>query len=294
VIGAGRRTLRRLGPFLSLLTLVACAGNGTSTVTPASRATASPTVRPPQTATLAPARTPTPTASAPHVIAPGIEVFEVQAPSGSSELVEVFVVARIDPAKATISVRYAPTATRTVAGWRDDLSADVAANAGYFTPENTAIGLVVANGVVSGRTLLGYGGLFTVRAGPPQTVALQWLKEKPYVADRRITQAVESFPMLVRGGKVVDGIADDGDRNRRTFLAVDRSGRLLLGVSRFNFLTLRDLAAALAKDPAMAIDAALNLDGGASSGLALGGAGAALSLDSFVEVPTIIAIKSRP
>ena len=281
--------------WLGLLVSLALAACATPAVTliPASTITASPATRTPaaRQAPTAVAQAPFPTEPIP--VRPGIEILVVPLAVPGVEAGEVLVVARIDPAKVDVRVRYAPKQPRSVQSWLTDSAADVVINAGYFTQDNLATGLLIADGAINGQTYRGFGGLFAVRAGPPASLSLQWLKEQPYVADRKITQAVESFPMLVRKGKVVDGINDDGRRNRRSFVALDRSGRLLLGVSRYASLTLTDLAATLAGQPGLAIDAALNLDGGASSGLGIRAPGDALAIDSFDEVPAVITVTAK-
>jgi len=283
---------RTLAGLVVALALAACSTSA-ATSTPAPTITASPATRTPaarQTPT-AIAQPPIPTAPVP--VRPGIEILVVPLAVTGVEAGEVLVVARIDPAKVDVRVRYAPKKPLPVQTWLAAEAADIVINAGYFTQDNLATGLLIADGAITGQTYRGFGGLFAVRAGPPASLSLQWLKEKPYVADRKITQAVESFPMLVRGGKVVDGINDDGRRNRRSFVALDKSGRLLLGVSRYASLTLTDLAAVLAGQPALAIDAALNLDGGASSGLGIRAPADALSIDSFDEVPAVIVVTGK-
>jgi len=283
---------RTLAGLVVALALAACSTSA-ATSTPAPTITASPATRTPaarQTPT-AIAQPPIPTAPVP--VRPGIEILVVPLAVTGVEAGEVLVVARIDPAKVDVRVRYAPKKPLPVQTWLADEAADLVINAGYFTQDNLATGLLIADGAITGQTYRGFGGLFAVRAGPPASLSLQWLKEKPYVADRKITQAVESFPMLVRGGKVVDGINDDGRRNRRSFVALDKSGRLLLGVSRYASLTLTDLAAALAVQPALAVDAALNLDGGASSGLAIRPPADALAIDSFEAVPAVITVTGK-
>jgi hypothetical protein len=56
---------------------------------------------------------------------------------------------------------------------------------------------------------------------------------------------------------------------------------------------LTDLAQFLAQSPELAVDRALNLDGGASSGLWMGGNFAGVSTNSFDPVPSVIAVNSR-
>lgn len=273
--------------------LGACSGpaaSGVLTGPPPSATATAPALR--TTATPSPLPS-SPLPSRPITLATGIEVFAAPVSVRGADSGEAFLVARIDPVTADIRVKYSPSKPRAVREWQVALDADVVINAGYFTEDNAATALLIADGVVHGQSYRGFGGLFAVRPGPPPSLSLQWLKEQPYAADRRIVQAIESFPMLVRKGKVVDGIVDDGRRNRRSFIALDRSGRLLIGVTRYASLTLTDLAAALAGEPGLAVDAAMNLDGGASSGLWLRAPGDALSIDSLDVVPAVVVVTAR-
>lgn len=273
--------------------LGACSGpaaSGVLTGPPPTLTATAPALR--TTATPSPLPS-SPLPSRPITLATGIEVFAAPVSVRGADSGEAFLVARIDPVTADIRVKYSPSKPRAVREWQVALDADVVINAGYFTEDNAATALLIADGVVHGQSYRGFGGLFAVRPGPPPSLSLQWLKEQPYAADRRIFQAIESFPMLVRKGKVVDGIVDDGRRNRRSFIALDRSGRLLIGVTRYASLTLTDLAAALAGEPGLAVDAAMNLDGGASSGLWLRAPGDALSIDSLDVVPAVVVVTAR-
>ncbi|MFN8570118.1 MAG: phosphodiester glycosidase family protein [Kouleothrix sp.] len=71
----------------------------------------------------------------------------------------------------------------------------------------------------------------------------------------------------VPGGAPAE-IEDDGERSRRSALAIDRAGRLLLIAAPGGGFTLRGLAVWLSQSD-LAIDRALNLDGGSSTGLYL-------------------------
>lgn len=202
----------------------------------------------------------------------------------------VVAVARLDPAKVDIRVRYAPQSPLTVREWHATTQADVAINAGYYTPENTALGLLIFDGRVVGQTYRGFGGMFSVRDGKP---GLQWLARQPYAPDRRITQAVQSFPMLVNAGRRVDGIQDEGRRSFRSFIGVDTRGRVLLGVAQLPLWTLTDLAAYLDDEPSLDLVTALNLDGGGSTGLWVSGASDALLMTSIDPVPAVIVATAK-
>jgi uncharacterized protein YigE (DUF2233 family) len=172
--------------------------------------------------------------------------------------------------------------------WFSTLNADVVINAGFFTPEKHATGLVIADGKNAGQTYKGFGGMFSVRDGTP---SLQWLARQPYVNDAHITQAVQSFPMLLVSGQIVDGLPDDGSRNRRSFVGIDHTGRIVLGVCHSPLWTMTDLAKYLVDNPLLELTTAMNLDGGASSGLWIRGVTEAILLDSVESVPSVITVQ---
>jgi len=167
--------------------------------------------------------------------------------------------------------------------------ADLVINGGYYSPENQALGLLIMNKQLFGQSYRGFGGMFAVRN---RKLSLQWLKTQPYRADAAIDFALQCFPMLVTHGRVVEGIQDNGEQNRRSFVALDRSGRILFGVTQAAQWTLTDLAQYLQQASQFEIVEALNLDGGASTGLWIRGMDDARLTDSFDEVPAVITVKS--
>jgi hypothetical protein len=199
-------------------------------------------------------------------------------------------VVRIDLTQAKLQVRYAPEAPRGVRAWQLASEADAVINAGFFNEQKQATGLVIADGKRFGQTYRGFGGMFSVRASKPQ---LQWLASKPYAQDSQITQAVQSFPMLLVNGQVVDGIPDNGERNRRSFVGIDRQGRVVLGVCHSPVWTMTDLARYLATDKELNLRDALNLDGGASTGLWVRDISEPMLVDSVEAVPAVITINGR-
>ncbi len=196
-------------------------------------------------------------------------------------------IARIEPARANIKVQYAPEAPKTVRDWQASSGADVVINAGYFTDKHVATGLIIVDGKPSGASYAGFGGMFSVVDSRPN---LQWLLKKPYVADRKISSAVQSFPMLLMGGAVVPNIPTDARPSFRTFVGIDKQGRVLLGVCQTPTWTMIELADWLAVQPALGLDTALNLDGGRSTGLWLRDVNEARLTDSFDVVPAVITV----
>ncbi|HQV71220.1 MAG TPA: phosphodiester glycosidase family protein [Thermoflexales bacterium] len=238
---------------------------------------------PKQTPTAIPS--PTPMTTAWQVVRPGLEFY--RSPVRVNEQDNVVVAVRINPANAQFKVTYAPNAPKGVKDWLAVSGGAVAINGGFYTPQNTPLGLLISDGVLTGQTYRGFGGMFSVRDGKP---ALQWLAKQPYAADKKITQATQSYPMLVWGGKKIDTIEDAGRRSFRTFVGMDKQGRVILGTAIVPLWTLTDLAQYLDNEPLFALDSALNLDGGGSTGLWVNGVSDALLMDSFDPVPSVIVV----
>jgi hypothetical protein len=220
-------------------------------------------------------------------IKPGIEHMarRGRVMSNSEPADELLSIARIDPTLVQLRVQYAPTSPQHVREWLEATQADVVINGGFFDEQNIATALVVVDGATTGKSYSGFGGLFALRGNAP---SLQWLKAQPYRPDPRITYALQGSPMLVYNARKVPGIHDNGGRNRRSFVAIDTQGRVLLGICQYAQWTLTDLAQYLADAKDLEIQHAVNLDGGGSTGLWLRGGPEAVLTDSFDEVPIVI------
>jgi uncharacterized protein YigE (DUF2233 family) len=158
-------------------------------------------------------------------------------------------------------------------------------NAGYFTPQMQAAGLIVSDGRVFGSSYGDFAGMLAVTS--QGQVTLRWLKTWPYRPDEALVQAVQSFPVLVKPGRVMGfpADADQGQRARRTVVAQDTAGRLILLVSPNPRFSLHELATWLTTSD-LELDIALNLDGGTSTGLWIRDHDA--QIDSWVAVPAVI------
>ncbi|MCP4537876.1 MAG: phosphodiester glycosidase family protein, partial [Chloroflexi bacterium] len=77
---------------------------------------------------------------------------------------------------------------------------------------------------------------------------------------------------------------------RRTVVAQDNGGRILLIVAPRGYLSLHETARFLAESD-LDLDVALNLDGGYSSGLWLQAGERSVEIDSLVPVPSIISVE---
>lgn len=194
-------------------------------------------------------------------------------------------IARIDPARVSFQVVYDPARPRRVLEWAEAQSARVAINAGFFDPNYRALGLLIADGQIFGRTYVDLGGLFGVQSG---RVQIRSLILQPYRADEAFDQMVQSFPMLLVGdGAINDQIRDDGDRSLRSVAGIDRAGRVVFLVSPRSTFSLTELAGWLAQSD-LDLDVALNLDGGTSTGMIVRAGDVWWGLNSWGEVPAVI------
>jgi uncharacterized protein YigE (DUF2233 family) len=223
-------------------------------------------------------------------IKPGLEYMALRGRvlSGADQVEELLLIARVDPKRIQLQVRYTPDAPQRVRTWLEVTQADLVINGGFFDEQNAATALVIVDGVATGKSYSGFGGLFALRDDTPSTPTLQWLKAKPYTPDPRITYALQGSPMLVHNGGMVQGISDNGARSRRSFVAIDTQGRVLFGIGQYAQWTLTDLARYLAEVDALQIQNALNLDGGGSTGLWIRGTPESLLTDSFDGVPMVV------
>ena len=98
--------------------------------------------------------------------------------------------------------------------------------------------------------------------------------------------------MLVMNGKRTQFTAAPA-QSRRSMVAVDKNGKLLFISSPDDTFTLDQLADLLVSSD-LSISTALNLDGGASTGLFVNGSGQTrVTIDSFVLLPLVVMVKEK-
>jgi len=198
-------------------------------------------------------------------------------------------VVRVDPNTRRFRVIYAPGEAYQVSAWAQQTGGALVVNAGYFTADHFATGLLISQGETHGVSYDDYAGMFAVTGADEASV--RWLRAWPYQPDEVLNEAVQSFPVLVKPGGVMGfpADADDGRPARRTVIAQDREGRILLMIAPRGYFSLHTLAVWLTESD-LAIDVALNLDGGPSSGLWLAGE---VMIDSMVPVPAVIVVQPQ-
>lgn len=220
-------------------------------------------------------------------LATGIEWRRLWADTGADrERLRLF---RLDPGQVRLRVIYQPAHPRHVSEWATALpDALIVVNAGYFTPEMQATGLIVSDGISSGRSYDDFAGMLAVSTDGQ--VTLRWLRTWPFNPNEKLAQAVQSFPVLVKPGRVMGfpADADQGQRSRRTVVAQDTTGRIILLVSPAPLFSLHELAVWLTESN-LELDIAMNLDGGTSTGLWASGHDD--QIDSLVPIPSVITVE---
>jgi uncharacterized protein YigE (DUF2233 family) len=207
----------------------------------------------------------------------------------AGEIIETITLLRIVPASYQFSVLYTPGSARTVQQWAADSQVIITLNAGFYTPEYIATGLVIVDGVRHGQSYDGYGGMLAVRQ---EGVQVRSLADTPHDPNEPLLAAVQSFPVLIKPGGVLGFPEEDGITARRTVIAQDRGGRIIIVVCPHGSFTLHQLATFLL-DSDLDLDTALNLDGGTSTGLSFTLGEEHFEVPSLVPVPAVITIRPK-
>lgn len=265
---------------------------------PLPTATPWPTLAPPPTPL--PSATPEPVDSGWLPLRPGAEFrlirvhVESRDENERGDLVERVHIVRVDPATARFRVLYEPGRPMPVDQWYKRLNPPpmLVVNGGYFTPEDETVGVLVSDGETWGVPYGDFAGMFAVDVNGG--VSIRWFQDWPYNAAEPLAQAIQSFPVLVKPGGVMGfpADADDGRPARRTVTALDRQGRVLFIAAPRGYLSLHALARFLAESD-LALDVALNLDGGYSTGMWLRTDERTVTINSYVPVPSVLAVFPR-
>ena len=199
-------------------------------------------------------------------------------------------IVRVDPASVRLRVAYAPDQPRPLRTWFGAERPLAAINGSFFQENYQTAALLVSDGAPSGASYEGFGGMLAVTSDG--AVSIQPLRDQPYDPDQPLAQALQSFPMLVFPGGEPAQPDENGERARRSALAIDRAGRLLLIACPTSGFTLRGLAQWLSHSD-LAIDRALNLDGGSSTGLFVADGGLREEIDSFGRLPIVLLVEAK-
>jgi hypothetical protein len=223
-----------------------------------------------------------------QTMSPGLEQ-RTYLPPPENEVTKITAL-RIDPAYFTFRVHYRPGAPLTIRQWAEALPSAIAfINANFFDENDSVLGLLVAAGQIYGSAYIDRGGTFLVQNGQPR---VRSNIVEPYVGEP-LEQAIQAFPMLM-----LDGIQSYNDTTqdrftRRTIIAQDANGRIVMLVTPLIGLTLLDLSAFLPTTDMKLVNA-LNLDGGGSTLMYLNASGTPeYIVTSLDPVPAVVAVYPR-
>lgn len=284
------KSIALLGLLLAVLLAGCGGGQNTPTAGPARPVpTLFPTAERPAAPTEASPSSPAPD-SGWEAGSAGLERRRLRVSLGAGLPATQVVIVRIDLSAVRLRVAYAPDQPRGLRSWFEQRHPLVAINGSFFTEQNRPTALLISDGATSGASYEGFGGMLAV--APDGGVSLRPLRDQPYDPAEPLDQAMQSFPMLVFPGGAPAEIEDNGQHARRSALAIDRSGRLLLIVVPTTGFTLRGLAGWLSQSD-LDVDRALNLDGGSSTGLYLKDGALEEAIDSFGPLPIVLLVEAR-
>jgi len=220
-------------------------------------------------------------------VAPGIEIRyeDWKSPGDNDDKVTIL---RLDPKHVHLSIGYKPDHSPSLSEWMKQTHALAVLNGGYFDEHNNPAGLLVSNGEAHGTSYQGFGGMLSVDGDG--SIHLRSLRDTPYDPNNeQLQQATQSSPMLMVNGQRTTFNAN-AVSDRRTVVARDKQGRLLMILSPGRAFTLDELADLLVSSD-LSLQDALNLDGGASTGLYLNAGGQKVTIDPITTLPIVIIIK---
>ncbi len=221
-----------------------------------------------------------------EVLAPGLELRTAWMWIGSlPDPVEITII-RINPAYYNIRTHYALADPATVADWHARTQAAVLVNGAFFEPNDRVLGLFVEDGQAYSHSFYGHGGMLSV-AG--DEVLVRSLAYDPVRVDEQFDYAVQGRPMLLHPGGLMADFDLSAEASRRTAIAQDRDGNILFIVNDYGAVSLYALREWLAASPELNLNAAFNLDGGGSTGLALQVGDRSILINSWWGVATAVA-----
>lgn len=222
---------------------------------------------------------------------PGLERRLIRLFEGDKQVEQLYLL-RLAPAHFTFDLVYESKQPKSLAAWQVETGALIVVNGGYYLEENETFiptGLTIVDGQPIGRSYGDFAGMVAITAAG---LDLRWLRQQPYRPEEPLQAALQSFPLLIKpGGELgFPEEFEDGRRARRTVIAQDQAGQLLLIVASQGFFTLHQLSLYLFNSD-LKLDIALNLDGGPSSGLLL--ADPAEGVPALSPLPLIIAVWAK-
>lgn len=185
------------------------------------------------------------------------------------EGVTTLAVVKIDPGANTFRVfHHSP---QSITAWQQELKAVVVFNASYYYRDGTPCGLVITDGKPLGPWRNArMRGMFVAEPkglSPdlPRATILDLTRDTITPQKLPWSQGVQSFPLLLDANERIRVHRSDKTA-RRSVIATDRQGNILVFNTNSGYFALYDLAQFL-KESAFEVETALNLDGGTEAQL---------------------------
>lgn len=190
----------------------------------------------------------------------GFEAGELPVMADGSEVDRLFLV-RIDPRFFRLAVRNDPSGRRHLDDWLNDSGAALVVNGSYYDPTGAPATPTVSDGKSSGPAeYVSTHGAFVMSDRGATILDLTRNDWRQAFAGADVSFV--SYPLLiVPDGSAERALPETGWLANRSFIGVDRAGRILVGTTRDAFFSLGRFAAFLRTAP-LDLGAALNLDGG--------------------------------
>jgi exopolysaccharide biosynthesis protein len=202
----------------------------------------------------------------------------------------IFVV-RIAPDGALFRVDYRPGVRQTVQAWASEMpSAILVINASYFDGAGRPVGLVkLGNDLLSTPTQNAESGMFYTRADIPQI--LPHVNMDLLQPSDTYSEGFEGYPVLISGQKVASFKDTPTERARRSVIAQDTQGNILVLYTSSVELSLTEMANWI-QTSGLHIVTAINLDGGSSSQIHVAGTAPSL-VQGDAPVPVVFTVYSK-
>ena len=237
-----------------------------------------------------------------HEIAPGIEVVHADLFRSFSEAGRLIAV-YADPTKIRLSILLNERQLPINALAQDAL---MVVNGSYFTPQRKPTGLLVSDGhALSPLVKTGGGagtGVLVIRDGRVMLFEREQIERTDYDGS---SFAIQAGPRVIEPGGSEGIRSDDGLRANRTVIGADAKGRVVVAVtydedgnrtgpSLFELMQLLGKKGLGELAPELALDFALNLDGGPSTGLFLRDVKEEIDLPEGARVYSVLSLRIIP
>jgi hypothetical protein len=190
--------------------------------------------------------------------APGLDTADLPI-DVNDQPVDAVALVRVDPARYQVSVHWDRSASRTAEDWQRELGAAVIVNGSYFEPDHSpSTPLQIDHELIGPPGYVSTHGALVV-GDAPAIVDLRGRDVAGALAPYR--DAMVSYPLLIAPDGTTRAAGHDDWLANRTFIAIDRDDRVVIGTTRTGFCSLRRLADLLLRSP-LRLRVALNLDGG--------------------------------